>query len=118
MGKGEIPHRVHCLEVAAKLTGVDRQKVYGDATVNMTHFAAMLTAYFETRFDLDLGDLSKVPQPSKAKCFTAEDAAMIMVIAKLSRVAVGKNHHEDNYIDSAAYVAIASECRLFQEDKL
>lgn len=118
ISQAPIPHRIHLLETAARLTGVDRQKVYGDATTNMTHFAAMLTAYFENRFDLDLRELSKVPQPGDVKCFTAEDAAMIMVLAKLSRVAVGKNHHEDNYIDSAAYIAIASECRLYQEGQL
>lgn len=81
------------LNTAANLTSVDRAKVYGDAKTNMTHFALMLTAYFSP----------------KGVEFSAEDAAMIMVLAKNSRVAVGK-YHPDNYIDAAAYVAIAGEC--------
>ena len=87
------PLRIDILGIAAQLTGTDRQKVYGDAKTNMTHFAGMLTAYFAP----------------KGVEFSAEDAAMIMVLAKNSRVAVGK-YHLDNYVDAAAYVAIAGEC--------
>lgn len=87
------PIRVQMLETAASLTSVDRQKVYGDAKTNMTHFAGLLTAYFAP----------------KGVEFSPEDAAMIMVLAKNSRIAVGR-YHPDNYIDSAAYTAIAGEC--------
>lgn len=85
-----LPIRLAMLQTAAQLTGVDRQAVYGDSKTNMTHFAGLLNAYFGAEF-------------------SAEDAALIMVLAKISRMSVGV-YHPDNFIDAAAYVAIAGEC--------
>lgn len=82
--------RVEMLNTAAKLTAVDRERIYGDAKTNMEHFAGLINAQFGTEF-------------------TAENAALIMVLAKISRMNVGV-YHPDNYIDAAAYVAIAGEC--------
>jgi hypothetical protein len=41
--------------------------------------------------------------------FNSGDMALIMVMAKLSRINASKAH-EDNYIDGATYMAIAGEC--------
>lgn len=93
----EVPTRVQILRTAARLTGVDREAIYGNSKDNMAHFAGLLTAY--TGF-----------------LFTAEDAAVIMTLAKISRISVGK-YHQDNYIDGAAYLAIAGECGEGEGDK-
>jgi hypothetical protein len=41
---------------------------------------------------------------------TAEDVAWMMVLLKMARSGAD-GYHEDNYIDAAAYAAIAGECR-------
>jgi hypothetical protein len=99
--KAETPHRVKILNKATALTSGNRDQTYGDPHKNMTHMAGMLTAYFSS--------------VTKYK-FTAEDAAMIMVIAKQSRCKAnpGTPFHEDNYIDGAAYLAMAGASRGIQ----
>jgi len=99
----EIPHRVYILNKGAELTSGDRDRTYGDPHDNMTHMAGMLNAYFSN------------VSPYK---FTAEDAAIIMVIAKLSRLKAnpGVPYHEDNYIDAAAYTAMAGASRRIQDE--
>lgn len=90
------PTRVKILEHGAALTAGERDKVYGPPVVNMQHFAGLLTAYFSNLLDYE---------------FTGEDAAQIMVMAKLSRTANrGVKYHEDNYTDQSVYSAIAGEC--------
>lgn len=102
------PPRVAMLNRAAQLTGVARQRVYGDAVANMTHFADMLTAYFNEAIHEDVA--------KGGFEFSHEDAAMIMVLAKISRISVGK-WHEDNFVDGAAYLAIAGECKYEDYEK-
>lgn len=101
------PTRIFVLKQAAQLTGVDRQAIYGDSVTNMTHFAGLLQAYFSEQMhnQLHAGGFS----------FTAQDAAVIMVLAKLSRTSVGK-FHLDNFIDAAAYIAIAAECGISEQE--
>jgi len=85
------------LETALKLTTGDRNQTYGDPIDNLTIFADLINAYFKTNM-------------------TAIDASIIMTLAKISRVAVNKNH-QDNYIDGAAYMAIAGECAKILNDR-
>lgn len=101
-----IPHRVAILNKGAQLTSGDRDKTYGDPHSNMTHMAGMLNSYF-----------ANVIKDYK---FTAEDAAIIMVIAKLSRLKANSSvpYHEDNYIDAATYTAMAGASRKVQEDEI
>jgi hypothetical protein len=80
------------LQTAEKLTSGDRDRVYGPPIVNLTRFAELLTAYFDRHIE-----------------FTATDGAMIMALAKVSRVPASPDHN-DNYVDGAAYFAIAGEC--------
>lgn len=93
--KPKTPLRVEILNTGAVLTNGDRDKDYGSPLVNYTHTAAMLTAYFKDKIGYE---------------FTAEDACMIQVLVKASRVA-GGHFKLDNYIDGATYLAMAGECR-------
>ncbi len=91
-----MPTRAKLLSQGLEITTNDRNKIYGDATVNMQHMAGMLTAYFRNL---------------NGYVFTGEDAAQIMAIAKLSRTANrGVPFHSDNYTDQAVYSAMAGEC--------
>lgn len=81
---------------ASRLTTGDRNAAYGHPYDNLTHMADMVSAYVSGKH-------------GKLLVLDAEDMAWIMVMAKASRtVATCK---DDNYIDAAAYAAIAGECR-------
>jgi Domain of unknown function (DUF6378) len=81
------------LDKAKSLTNDVRNEIYGDPHDNLSCFAELVTAYLRgTSMPLD-----------------ASDGAIIMCLAKISRIAVGKSH-ADNYFDLAAYAAIAGEC--------
>lgn len=86
------------LRDAAIVTGMSRLALYGDPTVNMDAFAKLWGTYasFATR-----GPVPKYSRP--------HDAAMAMVLAKVARIAVGARGHRDNYLDAAAYLAMAYE---------
>ncbi len=92
-------NRIDILNEAARLTGGDRDKTYGNPVANYTHTAGLITAYFKDKIVYQ---------------FTAEDAAMIMALVKMSRIAGGV-FKPDNFIDGAAYIAIAGECRQAME---
>lgn len=87
------------LATANKLTHGERNVNYGSPTSNMLAFASLLQGYFEARgFD-------------SSSTIDSEDAAWIMVLAKMARtVDHSRPLHNDNYIDAAAYVAMAGEC--------
>ena len=87
--------RKQILEQATNLTCGDRNKTYGPPQVNLQCLAEMISAYLKAQ--------------GKEVSLSAADAAMIMVLTKASRVAVNVNH-DDNYVDGAAYFAIAGEC--------
>ncbi len=93
-----ISTRVEVLQEAIKLTLKDRDQVYGDPGTNMRVFAALLNAYFS--FSASSRGVLGV---------SAHDAAMVMVLAKVARIAVCSKSHTDNYVDAAAYLAIAKE---------
>lgn len=88
------PERAKILEKAFELTTGDRNATYGDPYTNLKMFGEMVGAF--------LG----VP-------VSAVQASTIMVLAKISRVAVN-DQHRDNYVDGAAYMAIAGECAVAQ----
>lgn len=95
-----MTHRETLLEEAARLTAGDRNAAYGAPYDNLTHMANMVSAYVSGKYGLPV-DLN------------AEDMAWIMVLAKISRTVA--SFKDDNYIDSAAYSAIAGECREISE---
>jgi hypothetical protein len=89
--------RLDILNTAAELTGGPRAATYGDPWSNMDAFARLVQAYFGAKYNADFE-------------VSAEDAAWLMVLAKMARTTTGKGYHQDNYVDAAAYAAIAGEC--------
>jgi hypothetical protein len=88
--------RENILSEAATLTSGDRNKAYGDPHENLTNMALLVQAYLTGKYNLDI-------------YLSSEDMAWIMVMAKVSRTGTSFKH--DNYVDAAAYAAIAGECR-------
>lgn len=91
------------LAEAARLTGGDRNVAYGPPHENLTHMADMVSAYLTGKYNAFLA-------------LDSEDMAWIMVMAKMSRTPASAK--ADNYIDAAAYAAIAGECRDILESHL
>lgn len=94
--------RVEILKTASNLTSGDRDKAYGTPFNNLSIYTNLVRAY--------LGD-------RHANTLDAVDGSIFMVLAKVSRISYNKNH-EDNYIDGAAYFAIAGECADILQGKL
>lgn len=105
--------RGRILEEALGLTQGDRNKTYGSPTPNLECFAKLADAYLELRF---------LNMPDTTESLNAVDGSILMVLAKVSRVAVNQGH-KDTFVDMAAYAAIAAECagigcnELFEEEK-
>lgn len=97
------PRRVEIMETGIGLTAGDRNKSYGSPHPNLTTFAALVEAYLR-----GLG-WSGPPLDSV-------DGSMIMVQAKVSRVAANKNH-ADNYVDGSTYFGIGGECAELVEQE-
>ena len=90
--------RDEILNTASTLTTGARNASYGEPYVNMLNFASLLGGYFAARWTVTPEDV------------TAEDAAFIMVLAKMARTIDHRlQPHIDNYIDLAAYAAMAGE---------
>ena len=87
--------RVKMLEEAARLTAGDRDATYGDPTTQHRCMGQLMEVF--DRFDVN-------------KDSPAHRAAMFLILNKVSRIACGKLK-DDNYIDGAAYFAIAGEAR-------
>ena len=81
------------LDTAKSLTEGDRNKTYGDPKENLECFMNLVVVYLN----------------SSKKRSKAVDGAIIMCLAKISRIAANASH-TDNYVDLAAYAAIAGEC--------
>lgn len=92
--KKESPRTKILLE-ANKLTSGDRDKTYGPPIDNLSTYADLCSAY-----------LAALPDPKK---LDATDGSVLMILAKISRIPRNKLHR-DNYVDGAAYMAIAGEC--------
>lgn len=85
--------RVRILETGAKLTSGDRDKSYGDPIKNLTL----------------AGELKRLVRAHAARDLPAgEQEALDQVLTKIARCYTG-SYHPDNYIDGAAYFAIAGE---------
>ena len=92
----QTPVRAEVLTKALDATMKSRNQSYGDPYPNLRLAADMLALY----------------QTAAGKKYNpAHDAAVAMILAKIARIATGAVGHEDNYVDGAAYFAIAAECQ-------
>lgn len=91
------PPRKDILLTAINLTCGDRNKAYGSPVDNMRNTASLMTTYIKGKYGVKIS-------------LTPEDAAIFLVMVKLARLC-SPAHTPDNYIDAAAYVAMAGECR-------
>jgi len=82
MNRGEI------LDEAKRLTNADRQKSYGMPAINFNRISRLLSAYLDCEI-------------------TPEQGAIICALIKVARSM--ETYKADNYIDGAAYFAIAGE---------
>ena len=96
------PERVLALEEASRLTGGDRNADYGPPVVNLAA-SGELKATMRRHIVRDLS--------------TAELEALDMVLTKIGRIITGPKPKRDNYIDGAAYMAIAWEAAKHDMDE-
>jgi hypothetical protein len=87
---------------ASILTAGARKAAYNDPKINMQAMLE-LQEWFER--------WRSHPSVNNVASAGGHDAAITMVLAKLTRIAVGAPK-ADNYIDAAAYLAMAWECHL------
>ena len=98
----DTPVRVDVLNEAARLTNGDRNADYGPPVVNL---AAS-------------GDLKATMRQHMVRDITtAELEALDMVLTKIGRIITGPKPKRDNYVDAAAYMAIAWEAAKHDMDK-
>ena len=90
------------LKEAAFLTAGDRNAAYNDPKINMQAMLELQEWFERWRNHPSVNDVA---------ADGGHDAAMTMVLAKLARIAVGAPK-SDNYVDAAAYLAMAWECHL------
>lgn len=83
------PVRGAILDTAHRLTCGDRNKQYGDPLDNHQDIANLWMAYLSTPI-------------------SPKDVAIMMALVKIAR-AKRPEPHRDNYVDAAAYLAIAGE---------
>jgi hypothetical protein len=88
------PSRVLVLEEAANLTAGDRDAAYGPPIINLTA-SGELKAAMRNNMTRNLS--------------AAEIEALDMVLTKIGRIITGPQPKRDNYVDAAAYCAIAWE---------
>lgn len=98
----ELPPRAQICEEAAKLINGDRNKSYGDPSINLKAAQIMtndfLTSYYESGKDMTQAD-------------NAWLNAMQNVFIKLGRIATGE-FKKDSYADCIGYLGIAYELAL------
>ena len=104
------PTRVQTLETAISLTGGDRNKAYGPPYDNLSDCANLWNTYINTK----AACIEATADGSYRVVLRAEDVAWMMTLVKMTR-SFQSGYHPDNYIDSAAYSAIAGECREIEE---
>ena len=88
--------RKDILEKATNATCNDRNTTYGEPYDNLGCLVELKAVY---------------DKYAKGKYSPVHDEAIGHVLGKIARIAVGKPGHTDNYIDGAAYLAIAGECQ-------
>lgn len=102
------PPRVKTLQEAARLTAGNRDKSYGPPSINMDNIAQLWTAYLAGKY------AGRSPGLGRSEFqLTGEDVAHFNALQKMARTFAA--YTPDNYIDAAAYAAIAGECR--EEDE-
>lgn len=106
MRKTKMPQPVSIRETvlkeAAFLTAGDRNAAYNDPKINMQAMLELQEWFERWRNHPSVNDVASAG---------GHDAAMTMVLAKLARIVVGAPK-SDNYVDAAAYLAMAWECHL------
>ena len=96
--------RAIILGEALTATTRQRNKSYGSPVENLSHIAHLWTAYIAAKYN------------GKATfSVTSEDVAHLNQLQKMART-FAPGYHHDNYVDNAAYGAIAGECRQDLED--
>ena len=96
VAKREHPFRAVVLEKAIACTLGDRQDAYGPPSDALFLAAEFIRLY---------------KQSAGTKYCAAHDEAIALALLKLARIACGAVGHNDNYVDGAAYFAIAAECQ-------
>jgi hypothetical protein len=101
------------LNTAKTLTCGDRNSSYGPPHENLSDCAALWEAYLNT----NMRCFRQEDDGWKIK-LTSEDVAWMMVLTKMTR-SFQSGFHFDNYVDAAAYAAIAGECReiVWEEER-
>lgn len=92
----ERPFRAVILDKAISCTLGDRRDAYGQPSD-----ALFLAAEFIRLYKASAG----------SKYCAAHDEAIALACLKMARIACGAVGHTDNYVDGAAYFAIAAECQ-------
>ena len=96
------PARVLVLEEAASLTSGERDLAYGPPIINLTAS----------------GDLKDMMRRHLVRDMSsAELEALDMVLTKIGRIITGPMPKRDNYVDAAAYMAIAREAAKHDMDE-
>ena len=90
------------LAKAAALTDNDRNRSYGDPYENLSLAGRLKEVFYSG---------------AKRPISPGEREALDLIFTKLSRIGVGSAVIEDNYVDGAAYFAIAYECALASAQK-
>ena len=93
-------NREQILKTALDLTMGDRNASYGDPTQNHDNIAKLWRSYWNIRTGGDW---------SNTQIMDAEDVEIMMALLKIARIAQRLAYKADNYIDAAAYIAMASE---------
>jgi len=91
------PVRGHVLNQALQITLGDRNESYGPPERNHKRIATVWNGYFQAKFGY-------------CDLVNANDVAVLMALLKVART-LEDTYHEDNYVDAAAYLAIAAEIR-------
>lgn len=99
--------RENILNTARDLTCTERNVSYGEPFQNLSDIAALWNAYLISKYRGMTLDENQFQ-------ITAEDVAWMNVFIKTARSF--KANTFDNYVDAAAYAAIAGECREEQEN--
>lgn len=100
--------REQILNTARDLTCGDRNRTYGPPDIQLE--CAEELANVLTRYHNLMRQACSEFGPEFRHVPPAEWQALRMVATKLSRMVCGPLYHPDNYIDAAAYAAIAGEC--------
>lgn len=103
------PRRVQFLKEGITLTEGDRDKQYGEPSVNFQNCAALFTAYLSGKARGRIIAPTGGAKLNSQYELTAEDVAWLNVLQKMARTFSGQPK-DDTYIDAAVYAAIAGEC--------